>query len=173
MMSGDWRRSLRLLRHLSSVLTSAFIWPASVHTSVSPRFSEPSESPPISLWTPSVAAGGLCCPSGRVGNVPAVLELGSLRGDAAEGRTSTGARRLPDVRFHPIAGHALLCVLVSCLLLTSSRDNSVSQDSKDDNLTFGSSSCSLSPPLSPDASPPSTRHRFSNTPTHLRRRACV
>ncbi|XP_019738253.1 protein broad-minded isoform X1 [Hippocampus comes] len=34
MMSGDWRRSLRLLRHLSSVLTSAFIWPANVHASV-------------------------------------------------------------------------------------------------------------------------------------------
>uniref|UniRef100_A0A3Q3DFD7 Protein broad-minded n=1 Tax=Hippocampus comes TaxID=109280 RepID=A0A3Q3DFD7_HIPCM len=34
MMSGDWRRSLRLLRHLSSVLTSAFIWPANVHASL-------------------------------------------------------------------------------------------------------------------------------------------
>ncbi|XP_049613503.1 protein broad-minded [Syngnathus scovelli] len=34
MLSGDWRRSLRVLRNLSSLLTSALIWPASVHASV-------------------------------------------------------------------------------------------------------------------------------------------
>ncbi|XP_057678869.1 protein broad-minded isoform X3 [Corythoichthys intestinalis] len=34
MMSGDWQRSLRVLNNLSSLLTSAFIWPASIHASV-------------------------------------------------------------------------------------------------------------------------------------------
>ncbi|XP_077366165.1 protein broad-minded isoform X2 [Festucalex cinctus] len=34
MMRGDWQRSLRLLHKLSCLLTSALIWPASVHASV-------------------------------------------------------------------------------------------------------------------------------------------
>ncbi|XP_077600350.1 protein broad-minded [Stigmatopora nigra] len=33
-MSGDWQRSLRVLRNLSSLVTSALIWPASIHNSV-------------------------------------------------------------------------------------------------------------------------------------------
>ncbi|XP_061669175.1 LOW QUALITY PROTEIN: protein broad-minded [Syngnathoides biaculeatus] len=33
MMSGDWRRSLRVLRNLSSLLTSALVWPASIYAS--------------------------------------------------------------------------------------------------------------------------------------------
>ncbi|XP_061560030.1 protein broad-minded isoform X1 [Phycodurus eques] len=34
MMSGDWQRSLRVLRNLSSLLTSALLWPASIYASV-------------------------------------------------------------------------------------------------------------------------------------------
>ncbi|XP_077408254.1 protein broad-minded isoform X2 [Vanacampus margaritifer] len=34
MMCGDWKRSLSLLHNLSCLLTSALIWPASIHTSV-------------------------------------------------------------------------------------------------------------------------------------------
>lgn len=35
-MAGDMERALRLLLHLSTLLTSAFLWPARLHGSVSP-----------------------------------------------------------------------------------------------------------------------------------------